>query len=79
MTNNFNKLYRKYLRETLRFNTHLLVFLITLSLLWIVELLQWKEWGISWLIAVSLVWSLLLLIHFIIMRWNRGRVGKRKH
>lgn len=78
MKNRSGGRYLPYLTAVLRFKIHLYVFIVTLSCLWVFEYLQRKTWGAAWLITISLAWSLLLLVHFLIMLWKRGGPGKLK-
>ncbi|MGN6293064.1 MAG: 2TM domain-containing protein [Chitinophagaceae bacterium] len=59
-----------YLQIFLRFNTHLSIFLVVLSILWLVQYIERDIWGAEWLIVISIVWGSVLLVHFLVSWWK---------
>lgn len=67
------------MNELLRFDVHFAVYTATLSLLCMLCYLGRAFLGIAWFIAVLVAWTFILLIHFLITRWKRGRFRNTGH
>ncbi|PZR25537.1 MAG: hypothetical protein DI535_17785 [Citrobacter freundii] len=79
MKKTLNKLYQRYTNEWLRFNVHLAVYIVTVLILWLISYVYRNSLGTEWIIVITLIWTVILIIHFFLSRWQRGRFRKRKH
>lgn len=69
----------RYMNELMRFDVHFAVYTATLSLLCLLCYLGRAFLGITWFIAILVVWTVVLFIHFLITRMKRGRFRKAGH
>jgi uncharacterized membrane protein len=71
-------LYQRYAKELLRFETHLLVFICTVLMLWIVQWIEGRELASGWLTVTTIAWGILLMIHYMVTRWKRSRAARHR-
>lgn len=79
MKKKLHKRAMRYMSEALRFDIHFAVYAVTLSILCLLGYLGRAFLGMAWFIAIAVIWTIILLIHFLIARWKRGRFRKTGH